>query len=267
MKAVAAALLVASGLAFPWPHLPAAVERWLYNPRERTAEAIEAYKANDVRQAARHADTALRLAPDDPRVQFGAGTTQLAAGKARKAAELLERAVEAAPRDLAQAAWYNLGNARLAARDAGGAVTAYEQALLAEPANADAKHNLEIALREREKQRSSGLGGPRQDRRGRGGRDSERPGNDRQGGEQGQGEDPGQRAPRPGEGQQGRQGGEGQGRPRQGGDGSLQFRNQPDMSAAEAAALLQSVENLERQQRRAQALRRAREQAAGRKDW
>jgi hypothetical protein len=39
------------------------------------------------------------------------------------------------------------------------------------------------------------------------------------------------------------------------------------MSAQEAAALLQSVENLERQQRRKQAAQRARQSAAKGKDW
>jgi hypothetical protein len=39
------------------------------------------------------------------------------------------------------------------------------------------------------------------------------------------------------------------------------------MSAQEAAALLEAVENLERQQRRKQAAERAQERAAHGKDW
>ena len=51
------------------------------------------------------------------------------------------------------------------------------------------------------------------------------------------------------------------------GSGLPQFRNQPEMSAQEASSVLAAVENLERQQRREQAARRARQNAAKGKDW
>ncbi len=54
---------------------------------------------------------------------------------------------------LAPAAWYNLGNARLGGADARGAIDAYREALLRRPDFAAAKHNLELALRELERQR------------------------------------------------------------------------------------------------------------------
>ena len=271
MKAAAVALLAVWGLAgLPWPlHLPAKVERWLWNPRERTERSIEAYEKGDTREAARTADTALRLAPDDPRVAFSAGTAHLAASDERQAVRLLARAAEAAPPDLAPAAWYNLGNARLASRDAGGAVEAYKQALLAAPGDADAKFNLELALREQQRQRSGP--GPRQQgqqgNRGGGGRPSQNPGGERPSErEQGRGEEPERGGEQPGQGRQG-EGAQDQ-RPQQRGQRGLpRFQEQPDMSASEATALLQSVENLERQQRRAEAAQRSRRRAAGEKDW
>ncbi len=106
------------------------------------------------------ADTAARLAPDDPTVQYDAGTVHLGAGDARKAVSLLEKAAKGAEPRLSPAAQYNLGNARLATGDASGAVEAFKQALREQPANQDAKHNLELALREAQKQRSGGQGNP-----------------------------------------------------------------------------------------------------------
>jgi len=46
-----------------------------------------------------------------------------------------------------------------------------------------------------------------------------------------------------------------------------QFRNQPDMNGREAASVLSAVENMERQQRRDQAAKRARQRSAKGKDW
>ena len=246
--------------SLPWqPHLPVWAERWLYNPRERVERAME---EKDPKKAVGPSDTALRLAPNDPLVQYDAGTAHLGAGHARKAAEILEKAAKGAGKDLSPTAHYNLGNARLAAGDAAGAVEAYKQVLRAEPANQNAKFNLELALREEQKQKMGGQGTPKG---GRGNRSNNQDPSNQQGKgkpdenpKQGQ-QDQGQ--------QQRQQGGQGQnGNPGQ--DSRLpQFRNQPEMSGREAAAVLSAVENLERQQRRDQAARRARQRAAKGKDW
>ncbi len=253
-------------------HLPTWAERWLWNPRERTGHAIAAWNDGDPDTAAEDAATALRLTPGDPRVQYNSGTAELGTRRLRQSIRLLEKAARDAPADLAPAASYNLGNARLASGDAAGAVEAYKRALRLAPADVHAKHNLEIALREREKERmrmkspregsrgdrpdrknpsdSPGSGDPndRQDQRRS---DANDPGRDRQQGQPGPPQKTGPRPARPGD----------QGQP------LPQFRNQPDMSAQEAAALLEAVENLERQQRRKQAAERAQERAAHGKDW
>ena len=154
--------IVAGLVSIPWPwsslHAPAWVERWLYNPRERTAQAIGSYQAGDAEGAMAAADTALRLAEDDPLSRFNAGTTHLAGKDDKKAVELLDRAAAALEKEgaepgLAAAAAYNLGNARLAAGDAAGAVAAYKRALRQLPSHQNAKHNLELALAEREKEK------------------------------------------------------------------------------------------------------------------
>jgi Ca-activated chloride channel family protein len=255
------------------PHLPAWVERWLYNPRARTQLAVDDLtgKHPDTEEAADAADTAYLLAPGDPRTGFNAGTAHLADGRAAKAAKLLEPAAKALDKqapEVAPAAWYNLGNAQLKAGDAAAAVEAYRQALLRNPDDADAKWNLELALRDREKERLRAKGG-------RPGSRGDQPGEREQSQKPGEG-DPSDRRDKnpqdPGQGQQGQQQSQGQQGPRsqpapQAGGQQPQFRNQPEMSSREAAALLSAVENLERRQRRTQAAQRSKQKAAKGKDW
>jgi Ca-activated chloride channel homolog len=240
----------------PWkPHLPSWVERWLYNPRERVERSIAASRAGEPREAVGPADTALRLAPNDSTVQYDAGTAHLRAGHARKAVGLLEKAAKGASSGLSVPAHYNLGNARLAAGDAAGAVEAYKTVLRAEPGHENAKYNLELALREEQKQKMGLSGRPAGSR---GNRSQNRDPSDQPG--RGKAE---QNPSRPEDSQRSGESQSAQGQ----NAGAPQFRNQPEMSAREAAAVLSAVENLERQQRRDQAARRAKQQAAKGKDW
>jgi Ca-activated chloride channel family protein len=269
------ALLLLGSLAFPslpWqPHLPGWVERWMYNPRERTERSIAAYKGSKPEEAVGPADTAARLAPGDPTVQYDDGTVHLGAGHARKAVSMLEKAAKVASPALSPAAHYNLGNARLAAGDAAGAAEAYRQTLREQPGDQNAKYNLELALREEKKQKMGARGRPAGSR-------GNRSQNQDPSSQQGKGNSPQQNQPRKGnqpptpqQGQQGQQQQPGQGQPQKPGEGQderlPQFRNQPDMNGQEAASVLAAVENLERQQRRDQAAKRARQQAAKGKDW
>jgi Ca-activated chloride channel family protein len=269
------ALLLLGSLAFPslpWqPHLPGWVERWMYNPRERTERSIAAYKGSKPEEAVGPADTAARLAPGDPTVQYDDGTVHLGAGHARKAVSMLEKAAKGASPTLSPAAHYNLGNARLAAGDAAGAAEAYRQTLREQPGDQNAKYNLELALREEKKQKMGARGRPAGSR-------GNRSQNQDPSSQQGKGNSPQQNQPRKGnqpptpqQGQQGQQQQPGQGQPQKPGEGQderlPQFRNQPDMNGQEAASVLAAVENLERQQRRDQAAKRARQQAAKGKDW
>jgi Ca-activated chloride channel homolog len=248
--------------SLPWqPHLPAWAERWLYNPRERVERSIDAQAQGKSRQAVRATDTALRLAPDDPLVQYDAGTAHLAAGDGRRAVPVLEKAAKEAGADLSTAAHYNLGNARLAAGDAAGAVEAYKQVLRAEPGNQNAKFNLELALRKEQQQKMGTQGRPA------GSRGHRSPNRDpsNQPGRRGQ---PDQNPDRQQAQRRQQNGGQPQpGDSRNSDDRLPSFRNQPEMSAREAAQVLSAVENLERQQRRDQAAKRARQRSAKGKDW
>ena len=255
----------------------AALERWSWNARERTATGERALARGDAARAVGAFDTALRLRPEDPRTSFNAGTARLG-GDDRAALPLLERAAETAAPELAPAAWYNLGNARLAERDAAGAVAAYTETLRRRPDDAAAKFNLELAQRELERQRRQ----QREQQQPRGG--------EPQAGEPsasaGENGRPPDAPPRPQAGSEGEpERAEGassppgsEDEPRRGespapGGGERppsplpQFHDLPDMTAEQAAAILRAVENLELAERRERAAREAAQRPSGDRDW
>ena len=223
------------------PQPPPPFERWRYNPRERTRHGLERLDAGDAMGAAESFGTAGRLAEDDPVAQFNAGTAGLLAG-VEDAAEHLALAAEAAGPELAPSAHFNLGNARLAAGDAGGAIEAYKSSLRLDPANRDVKHNLELALQAQQQQQQEQQQQEQQD----------------EPGEDGEQEDRQEQQPPP-NGEPPDQPPDEQKLP--------DFADQPDMSAEQAAAILEAVENLERDERRRQAAERARKQSKKGKDW
>lgn len=285
MIARSAIALAALALALPglpdWRelidlHPPVWVERWLYNPRERTGEGIERLAGEEeaaAGEARRAFEAAGRLAPDDPRVAYNTGTARLLAGHG-DAVEALGQAAAAAPADLAAPAHYNLGTAQLAADDPAAAVAALKQALRLDPGNEDAKHNLELALRRLEERRL-------RSRSEQEAPDGDRPGEEERSDESGDGEDSGEPSEEQpssgddaGEGGQGdeQQGAEGGGQgsgsdPASAANQLARFEEQPDMTAAQAAALLEAVENLERAQLRQAAALAARAAGKEEEDW
>lgn len=281
---IAVPLLVAlPALPLPWEGEPPEwLLPWLYNARERTQQSREAYDEGRFQEAVEAAETAHRLAPEDPRTELNLGTSLLAANQAGEALEPLTRAAERLEAHLADAAdppgdddlrlastaHYNRGNALLDTRDLPGAIEAYEQALRRNPEHLDAKHNLEVALeqlrqqqQQQQQQQQGQEGGP-------GDESQQTPPS-----EGSQGEDENQQQPPQPEGEQDtgqepQPTGASEDTPPQQGDPRLpRFEDQPDMSAQEAAAILEAVENLEREQRRLDAAQRAREKARGEKDW
>jgi Ca-activated chloride channel family protein len=281
-------VLFAAALALP--ALPA-IDRWLWNARERTATALAALAAGDGARAVAAAETAARVAPDDPAVRYNAGATHLAAAAsvddpaARQAATSaalphLEAAAEAVGSeglegDLAADTWYDLGTGRLQSGEAASAVEALSEALRRAPDRADAKHNLELALQALEQQRQQQQ--QQQQASPQDGEDQE-DGQPQQRQQPDQGGDPGEREQQQQQ-QQGRQPDQGENRPQQPGEprdgggeprreGPLpDFVDQPELTREQAAALLEAVENRERQERRKAAAARARERSREEKDW
>ncbi|WP_372760815.1 hypothetical protein [Litorivivens sp.] len=250
--------------------LPAAspLDRLLFNARERTARGLALLDNDAASEALEPLRAAGRLAGGDPLSQFNAGTAELLVPAEQadpgRALPALSFAAEGASGELAAAASYNLGNAHLAAGDPAAAVEAFKSSLRANPSSRDAKFNLELALRELEKQRQQQQQQQQQQ--------SEEPSdkNDEQNQDSESGRDPEQ------EPQEGRDDQEPEQDPGESGDESPEqeeerpqpdFEEQPDMSAEQAASILEAVENLEREQRRREAAEKARTASGKGKDW
>lgn len=267
---------------------PGWVERLLFNPRERTARAIRAMQGEG--SAVGPSESAMRLRPGDALSTFNAGTARL--GEARAdATPLLESATASAPPPLAARAAYNLGNALRDQSDLPGAIDAYRQALRQDPSLADAKFNLELArklLEQQQQDQQNQQDQPSDDQQEQG--DQEQQDQQNQDGEQDQEQqdqdqdqqDQDQQQQDQDQEQQDQQDQQQQDQqdqqqqdgqqpdPRQQGAEEQplpQFENLEDMTAEEAAAILEAVENLEREARRQEALAATQANARGKKDW
>ncbi|MCH7664523.1 MAG: hypothetical protein IH936_01130 [Acidobacteria bacterium] len=257
IRSLAAILTLAAG----WSFTDLSLDHLRWNARERTAAGIEALETHPGREGIEAFETAARLDPEDPILRFNAGSAHLVAGT-DGALEHLERAAEFAPDELRAPANYNLANARLGADDTAGAIAAYEQTLRLSPDHQAAKFNLELALKqqqqEQDKKDRKGQDDKPDDRKPQNQQPSDNRDNDKEQEQQQDSNEPEQN------------GQDGQDQEQDESERSRQlpqFEEQPDMTAEQAAAILEAVENLERAQRRKQAEEQMKKRARKGKDW
>ncbi|MEM7585971.1 MAG: hypothetical protein AAF560_21455 [Acidobacteriota bacterium] len=287
-------LTLAQNAAADWP---AWVERLLFNPTERTQRGIEHFGDGEVGDASEPLETALRLQGNDPVAQYNAGTARLSSGG--DALSLLESAATGGAGDLVPAARYNLGKARLDSMDYPGAIEAFKEALRHDPGNEDAKFNLELAqkLLEEQQQEQQNQDQQNQDQdqqdqqnqdqqnqdqqdqeqqnqdqeqQNQDQQDQEQQNQDQQDQEQQQDQSQEQQDQEQQEQQQQEQQQSEQEQPGQQQEQERplpQFEDLPDMTAEEAAAILEAIENMEREQRRQEALEAAKKHSGAKKDW
>ncbi len=255
IRSVASILILAAG----WSLNDLNLDRLRWNARERTESGIERLDTQDGTQEGAHGaveafETAARLDPNDPLLRFNAGSAHLVAGS-EGGLEHLRMASETAPDELRPGANYNLGNAQLAAGDLGAAIEAYEDSLRADPDHESAKFNLELALQQQQQQQEQEQ--QQQEPQEQQEQEQQDSSDNPESGEQDQPEpqeSPSEQPePQPGEGDQDQQ--------------LPQFEDQPDMTAEQAAAILEAVENLEREQRRKQAAEERKKRPRKGKDW
>lgn len=115
----------------------------------------QAYVQNKLPEAERWLERAAKRKPQDPLVNYNLGCAQLAQFKYLQAYQAFGRAAAAARGRLRQDAWYNLGYAAFYLGVQQGeaerwleAAEAFENALLLDPRDHDAKYNLELILRQ-----------------------------------------------------------------------------------------------------------------------
>lgn len=105
------------------------------------------FRAGKLTEAERSFGEASRREPQDPLWQYDLGTVRAGAEGGDAARRELQAAVGRGDSSVAAAASYQLGTLDLQEKKYGEAVRALRRALELDPARADAKRNLEIALR------------------------------------------------------------------------------------------------------------------------
>ncbi|NLI46238.1 MAG: hypothetical protein GX414_03945 [Acidobacteria bacterium] len=93
--------------------------------------------------------------PNHPVLAFNIGDVLLAMGKSKEAQAEYHRAMITSDRKLKARTIYNLGNAHAIENDWPAAAAAYRESLILDPAQKDAKRNLELAIRKLKEQEKS----------------------------------------------------------------------------------------------------------------
>jgi tetratricopeptide (TPR) repeat protein len=188
----------------------------------------------------------------DPRLHFDMGAALYKLGeqavdeeqKAKLLAQAEEQFRRAADTDdaaLKSSAYYNLGNAMYQRQQWEDAISAYKRALRVSPKNESARHNLEMALRQRKHQDKQ------QQQQGQGQQDPQQGQKDQQ--QRQQGQEQGQQGQQQGDkDQQGQQQDQDQDRAQQGGQG--QQPDQPDPQQGQQQPPEQDDQDRRRQQER-----------------
>jgi len=129
------------------------VDELLLRPPRLTAEGRKQYELGNHPGALKAFESTAALRPGDPAARFNLADALYKNGRFDEA-EAAYRALAADPRSpLAAPSRFNLGNALFQKQDYAGAVGAYRDALRLAPGDADAKRNLELALRALKKQK------------------------------------------------------------------------------------------------------------------
>ena len=120
--------------------------------RAETREGNRLYEEGRFAEAHEKYLEALLEAPDSPIIRFNDGNALYRGENYEPALESFRAAVESGDPELAAAAWYNLGNTLYRQGALPESLEAFKQALRANPADADAKHNLERVLEQMQEQ-------------------------------------------------------------------------------------------------------------------
>jgi Ca-activated chloride channel homolog len=120
--------------------------------RSRVEEGNRLYQEGRYAEAHQMYLEAMAEAPESPLIPFNDGNALYQESDFQRAMEGYQRAIEAGDPELASAAWYNLGNALYRQQQLEPALEAYKQSLRLNPADTDAKHNLERVLEQMQQQ-------------------------------------------------------------------------------------------------------------------
>lgn len=126
--------------------------------RAETREGNRLYEEGRFAEAHEKYLEALLADPDSPIIRFNDGNALYRGEDYESALESFRAAVEGGDPELAAAAWYNLGNTLYRQGALPESLETFKQALRADPADPDAKHNLERVLQEMQEQQEQQQG-------------------------------------------------------------------------------------------------------------
>jgi len=118
---------------------------WPWSNEERKAE--REMKAGNLEKALRHYEMARLVEPDNPALDYNVGNVLHRGGRFEEAITEYTQALDGSDTKLAEMTHYNIGNTFYRMGDLERAVRSYVNALLEDPQDLDAKHNLEMALK------------------------------------------------------------------------------------------------------------------------
>lgn len=110
-------------------------------------KGLAAYERQQWDEAVRAFQEAMAREPDNPRLNFNLGAAYFKKGQYEEALQSFQKAQHTTDSTLLEYAFYNLGNTLFLQEKYAEAVEAYKKALGMNPADRDAKHNLELARR------------------------------------------------------------------------------------------------------------------------
>jgi Ca-activated chloride channel homolog len=129
-----------------------AVDEVLLRPRRLSSEGRRQYELGNHPEALKSFESAARVRPADPVARFDLADALYKNGKFDQAEEVYRSLAADARSPLAAPSRFNLGNVLYQKQDFPGAIGAYRDALRLTPQAADARKNLELALRALQKQ-------------------------------------------------------------------------------------------------------------------
>jgi len=118
----------------------------------RNREGNRLFREKSYEEAEKAYLEARAKAPERPELQYNLGNALVKQKKYEPALQSLRNAISRGGRGLSSSAWFNTGNALFETGKYGDAVSAYIESLRLDPADRDAKHNLELARRKLEEQ-------------------------------------------------------------------------------------------------------------------
>ncbi|MGW8265139.1 MAG: tetratricopeptide repeat protein [Longimicrobiales bacterium] len=139
------ALLLAASVLVP---APLAAQ----DARTRVEEGNRLYAEGRFEEAHEKYLEALLSDPEAPLIRFNDGNALYQNQDYQRAMERFAEALESEDPAIRSSAWYNLGNALYRRQQLRESLEAFKQALMADPSDADAKHNLERVLEQLQEQ-------------------------------------------------------------------------------------------------------------------